>query len=84
MFPHSNHSQILIKESRFDNLMFPRKKYVNPYYWTCPFCQANLDLNEKCDCPESQGIDADYSDVKPTHPDKGGKNGTENPSAITR
>ena len=45
--------------------MFPKKKYVNPYYWTCPYCQANLDLNEKCDCPESQGIE-DYSDVK-TH-----------------
>lgn len=24
------------------------------YYWTCPYCGANLDPNEKCDCPESQ------------------------------
>jgi len=20
------------------------------YYWTCPYCGANLDPNEKCDC----------------------------------
>ena len=21
-----------------------------PYYWTCPYCGANLDPGEKCDC----------------------------------
>ena len=21
-------------------------------FWTCPFCQSNLDLGEKCDCLE--------------------------------
>lgn len=20
------------------------------YYWTCPFCGANLDPGERCDC----------------------------------
>ena len=50
--------------------MFSKKKYMNPYYWTCPYCQANLDLNEKCDCPESQGVDVNYSDVKPINSNK--------------
>lgn len=27
----------------------------SPYYWTCPYCGANLDPGEKCDCPESLG-----------------------------
>lgn len=47
----------------------------NPYYWTCPYCQANLDPGEKCDCPESLGIDVDYPDVKPStsNKDKGGE-----------
>ena len=22
-------------------------------YWTCPYCKANLDIGEKCDCKES-------------------------------
>lgn len=21
-----------------------------PYYWTCPYCGANLDPGERCDC----------------------------------
>lgn len=21
-----------------------------PLYWTCPYCGANLDIDEKCDC----------------------------------
>lgn len=21
-----------------------------PLYWTCPFCDSNLDFGEKCDC----------------------------------
>jgi hypothetical protein len=45
--------------------MFPKKKYHNPYYWTCPYCGANLDPGESCDCPDSI-VDTDYSDVKPT------------------
>lgn len=36
------------------------------YYWTCPYCGANLDPGEKCDCPMSLGIDVDYPDVKPS------------------
>ena len=23
------------------------------YYWTCPYCGANLDPGEKCDCDKS-------------------------------
>lgn len=26
----------------------------------CPYCNAHLDSNEKCDCPESQGL-AEYT-----------------------
>lgn len=44
------------------------------YYWTCEFCGSNNDYGEKCDCPESQGIDVNYSDVKPciSNKNKGG------------
>ena len=45
--------------------MFTKRKYHNPYYWTCPYCGANLDPGESCDCPDST-VDTDYSDVKPT------------------
>jgi len=26
----------------------------NTYYWTCPYCGANLDPGEKCDCNEGK------------------------------
>lgn len=26
------------------------------YYWTCPFCGANLDPNEKCDCENNKNF----------------------------
>ena len=26
----------------------------NPYYWTCPYCGANLDHGERCDCDEAK------------------------------
>lgn len=45
------------------------------YYWTCEYCGANLDYGEKCDCPESLGIDTDYSDVKPSISNKDTKKG---------
>lgn len=25
-----------------------------PYYWTCPYCGANLDPGEKCDCQQNE------------------------------
>ena len=25
-----------------------------PYYWTCPYCGANLDPGEKCDCKDNK------------------------------
>ena len=25
-----------------------------PYYWTCPYCGANLDPGEKCDCNKEE------------------------------
>jgi hypothetical protein len=25
-----------------------------PLYWTCPYCGANLDHGEKCDCDKSR------------------------------
>lgn len=24
------------------------------YYWTCPYCKANLDPGESCDCRKEQ------------------------------
>ena len=30
------------------------------YYWTCPYCQANLDPGESCDCKkEKETINSD-------------------------
>lgn len=26
------------------------------YYWTFPYCEANLDPGEKCDCREQEAI----------------------------
>lgn len=31
------------------------------YYWTCPYCNANLDPGELCDCQESREVDMDES-----------------------
>lgn len=25
-----------------------------PYYYTCPYCGANLDPGERCDCQDKQ------------------------------
>lgn len=30
----------------------------NKQYWTCPYCEANLDFGEKCDCLEIASINA--------------------------
>ncbi len=26
------------------------------YFWTCPYCEANLDPGEHCDCQEQEVI----------------------------
>jgi hypothetical protein len=26
------------------------------YFWTCPYCEANLDPGEKCECQEHEYI----------------------------
>lgn len=31
-----------------------------PYYWTCPYCGANLDPGEKCDCDKSDKEDDNH------------------------
>ncbi len=43
----------------------------NTYYWTCPYCKANLDPNEWCDCqkekedsPITKQSDTDKDDKK--------------------
>lgn len=35
-------------------------------YWTCPYCGANLDCGEKCDCrnEESPATDQSKQDSK--------------------
>ena len=37
-----------------------------PYYWTCPYCGANLDPGEKCDCQENATED-DIHDGNENH-----------------
>jgi hypothetical protein len=27
-------------------------------FWTCPYCGANLDYNEKCDCKKEKAVSA--------------------------
>ena len=35
----------------------------NTYYWTCPYCNANLDPGEKCDCTkEKENNNSDTTD----------------------
>lgn len=29
------------------------------YYWTCPYCGANLDHGEQCDCEQSRNLFGD-------------------------
>lgn len=46
--------------------------HKNPYYWTCPYCGANLDLNEKCDCQKDndkdhRSVDENFIDQSGTH-----------------
>lgn len=31
----------------------------NTYYWTCPYCGANLDPQESCDCRKEKKDKAD-------------------------
>jgi hypothetical protein len=33
------------------------------YYWTCPFCGANLDPGERCDCRDETPSE-DYRTVQ--------------------
>ncbi len=33
------------------------------YYHTCPYCGANLDPEEKCDCSREENKNDDQSDV---------------------
>ena len=45
------------------------------YYWTCPYCGANLDPNESCDCRKEQSSE-DYKLVQ--------KGGDENVQQIDK
>ena len=46
---------------------------MSTYYWTCPYCGANLDPGERCDCKESTDSGSpestNYRDVTPTETD---------------
>lgn len=33
------------------------------YYWTCPYCKANLDPGERCDCHDENPPE-DYRTVR--------------------
>lgn len=37
-----------------------------PYNWTCPYCGANLDPGEKCDCKDNEKED-DIHDGNENH-----------------
>ena len=30
------------------------------YFWTCPYCEANLDPGEKCNCQEQEDTNRKY------------------------
>jgi hypothetical protein len=30
------------------------------YFWTCPYCEANLDPGEHCDCQEQEDANRRY------------------------
>lgn len=32
------------------------------YYWTCPYCKANLDPDEKCDC-QNERLNEEDNDI---------------------
>lgn len=34
-----------------------------PYYWTCPYCGANLDPGEKCDCKDNEKDNEKEDDI---------------------
>lgn len=34
------------------------------YYWTCPYCGANLDPGESCDCKKEKETVDDYKSVQ--------------------
>lgn len=38
------------------------KEVREKYYWTCPYCGANLDPGESCDC-KKEAVD-DYKSVQ--------------------
>lgn len=35
-------------------------------YWTCPYCNANLDFGEKCNCQNDCNREARHGDDKLT------------------
>jgi len=34
------------------------------YYWTCPYCKANLDPGESCDCRKKSEDESDVDNYK--------------------
>lgn len=36
------------------------------YYWTCPYCGANLDPGERCDCREGGVSEAESTSYSRT------------------
>ena len=34
------------------------------YYWTCPYCGANLDPGEICDCQKDSSNEDSYKSVQ--------------------
>ena len=46
---------------------------MGKYYWTCPYCNANLDPGERCYCDESRiamGRTNNYKSVQQQGGDK--------------
>lgn len=42
-----------------------------PYYWTCPYCEANLDPGESCDCRKEKEDSSNSDNYKSV---QGGEN----------
>lgn len=50
---------------------------MGKYYWTCPYCNANLDPGERCDCDESRIAMEITNNYKSVQQQGGDKNNDE-------
>lgn len=57
----SRQAQVLKKIHQL-NYSVEKEKRQMPFYKTCPFCGANLDPGEKCDCQDTKKEEEEKKD----------------------